>query len=1223
MSATELLEPILKGGIRSINFFNGRLLSAEDLSDEQNANRQGRALVGQAAGEGVVYGLEVARSGAGTNLSPVVTVSAGLALNRRGQALRLPSPTDVALARQAGGDASLPATLIFKDCQQAQGGVNTPAEGLYLLTVAASEGREGRAPTSGLGNASAPCSARYVVEGVQFRLIELLKSNALGDLNSLRNRAAYQCFGIETLKQFESAPFGQPPRRYGLLDTLRPNVLTDGDVPLAAIYWTRNGGLEFIDLWSVRRRPVRPSVSERWGALIDDRRHAEAEAMLLQFQEQIAALQAAALQTPINLGNYKADERFAYLPPVGLLPVGAGAFNWRTFLGPHAPPEETNLDEGLLRSIIERSVFIDPVKINPFAGADVSGQTPPIPLTVYRVASNNDFVMFARSTRGRIRVFLGPAHTNVPGNQIYAEASRTDTRHYAAGGAGGVYQIVGLDAGAYRVTVSTSAFGATASTVVTEGRTTDVPFTSGAPGNINVTPRDKQTDEPITDLSKILSVTATPSQGGSPIPGSSAGGGVWRIDNLVAGTYTVTANVTGYLPHTPVPVVLAAGQAAQLDIELDPVPANNAVINLQVFDKATNHRIDAAVQSARATNLQPPNDVRLGEETGDAWSIRQLPAGNYRVEVTATDYQSETIFSVPLTAGQQVNLAVRMQATPGAIALTVGNVETGAPINEAVTNVKATNDNQVDFPGTFDPADGKWKIRNLPPGTYSFTVVATGFQTKVEHNIAVQANQTLSREIRLTPAQVPTGSLTFSILDVDSRHAIDDKVTGITATLGSTTRPATQDTTTRKWSITGLAPGAYSIEVAATNYKGKTVPDTQVVSGQMRNIEISLEPSPGSITVSATHSGASINDKVTKVTATSGRGSFPGAADGSQWKVSNLKPDTYSVAIEARDYQPKTEQGVTLTPGQARTLNVAMEPQLGSIRLTINDTRGAPIDGSVTNVTANGPSGSVTGARDPADGKWKISNLRPGTYSVAASALNYTGTPSNVEVTSNAQTTATLRLEPNKGTLTLKLDVFAAPESDEFLAVHLVSTSPPLPPGVELTAVITPGNLSTIFADDAIERQISNVPVSELLTVTINTHPLTIFRLELPPGGQASRTVPVAPTSFGFRAGHPDHQHTLHSYLIEPEQIRTPLNKTPQTPDATERPWLTLWRNWLILTRPELGLDSTREPAIVVNTTRSGSVVSSSGHAVFFRADNTNIGLTYENTVTTVRPGTG
>ena len=1222
MSATELLEPILKGGLRSINFFNGRLLSAEDLSDEQNANRQARALVGQAVGEGVVYGLEVAKSSAGTNQSPVVTVSAGLAFNRRGQALRLPTTTDVALTRQTDGAAALPTSLVFKDCQQTKGGIDLPEDGLHLLTVAASEGREGRAPTSGLGNASAPCSARYTVEGVQFRLIELLKSNELGDLKSLRNRVAYQCFGIETLTQFESAPFSQPPRRYGLLDTLRPNTLTDGDVPLAAIYWTRNGGLEFIDLWSVRRRPIRPSISERWGALIDDRRFAEAEAMLLQFQEQIAAFQTAALQTPINLGNYKADERFAYLPPVGLLPIGAGAFNWRNFLGPHAPPEVTNIDEGLVRSIIARSVFIDPVKISPFADAEVSGQSPPIPLTVYRIGSNNDFVMFARSTGGRIRVFLGPAHTNVPGNQIFAESDHADTRHYAGpGNPAGIYQIVGLDAGDYRVTVTTSAFGATASTVVTEGRTTDVSFTSGAPGSINVTPKNKQTNQPISDLSKIQSVTATPSQGGSPIPGGSTSGEVWQINNLVAGTYRVTATVTGYLPHTPVPVVLAAGQVVNLDIRLDPVPSNNAAINLEVSDKATNRRIDAAVLSARATNLQPPNDVKLGEKTDNAWSIKQLPAGNYRVEVTATNYQPETVQNVALTTGQQKTLNVQMQAIPGTIALTVINKDNPqAPINDKVTNVTASN-NGDDFTATLDTADGKWKIRNLPPGTYSLTVVATGFQTKTEQNIAVQANQTINRQIEMTPVQVAPGSLTFLIID-DRGHAIDDKVTSIKATLGSTTRPATQDTNTKRWSIIGLKPGAYSIEVAATNYRGKTVPDMEVVSGILRTIEISLEPLPGSIIVSASHSHTPINDKVTKVTASSSRGNFDGAPEGSQWKVSNLKPDTYSVTVEARDYQPKTEPNVMLTPGQARTLNVAMEPQPGSIKLTINDSRGAPIDNKVTHVTATGVHGSFNGSQGD-DGKWKISNLRPGTYSVAASALNYTGTPSNVEVTSNAQTTATLRLEPNKGTLTLKLDVFAAPEGDEFVAVHLASTPLSLPPGVELTAVITPGNLSTTFADDAIERQISNVPVGELLTVTINTHPLTTFRLELPPGGQASRTVPVAPTSFGFRAGHPDHQHTIYSYLIDPEEIRTPLNKTPQTLDATERPWLTLWRDWLILTRPELGLDPTREPVIVVNITRSGPEVRNSGHAVFFRADNTKIGLTYVNTVTTVRPGTG
>ena len=42
MSAAELQTPILDGGIRSVNFFNGRLLTARDLSREQEANVHGR-----------------------------------------------------------------------------------------------------------------------------------------------------------------------------------------------------------------------------------------------------------------------------------------------------------------------------------------------------------------------------------------------------------------------------------------------------------------------------------------------------------------------------------------------------------------------------------------------------------------------------------------------------------------------------------------------------------------------------------------------------------------------------------------------------------------------------------------------------------------------------------------------------------------------------------------------------------------------------------------------------------------------------------------------------------------------------------------------------------------------------------------------------------------------------------------------------------------------------
>ncbi len=59
MTRTQLDTPFLDGGIRSTNFFNGRLLSREDLQREQDAERAVHERLGRALGTGIAYGLEV------------------------------------------------------------------------------------------------------------------------------------------------------------------------------------------------------------------------------------------------------------------------------------------------------------------------------------------------------------------------------------------------------------------------------------------------------------------------------------------------------------------------------------------------------------------------------------------------------------------------------------------------------------------------------------------------------------------------------------------------------------------------------------------------------------------------------------------------------------------------------------------------------------------------------------------------------------------------------------------------------------------------------------------------------------------------------------------------------------------------------------------------------------------------------------------------------------
>lgn len=360
----QLLQPVFEGGVRSVNFFNGRVLSGEDLSDEQEAQRRARRLLGRALGEGVAFGFEVAEAPeSSTTQFPVITVEPGLAINRAGQTLRLGERTQVGLVRREDGPTSEQLGVTFRDCSPLQPQLYVAAESVYLLTVAPAEGREGRAPTSGAGNVPAAFNTRYLVEGVQFRLIEAVSTSNLGDRNTLRNRVAYLSFGADATRGFTINPFGPSLDSYGLLDTLRPNVLTDCEVPLALIYWSNVRGIGFIDRWSVRRRLTKPAHNQGWHTFVGDRRTSESEAMVLQFQDQIADLLK---NTAAPLNTVAAGQFFHRLPPAGLLPLARGRFNGinpSTFFGGHAPRQAAFIDAGIARSLLADAGKYEPVDL--------------------------------------------------------------------------------------------------------------------------------------------------------------------------------------------------------------------------------------------------------------------------------------------------------------------------------------------------------------------------------------------------------------------------------------------------------------------------------------------------------------------------------------------------------------------------------------------------------------------------------------------------------------------------------------------------------------------------------------------------------------------------------------------------------------------------------------------------------------------------------------------
>lgn len=314
-SQIKLQQPVINGSLRSTNFFNGRLLTGADMSREQTARREAVWRTGKIGGEGIAYGLKVSELESKDGAT-IVGVENGLAVNRSGQALLLAQDTEINLL-QRFGLIDLPST-IFKPCQKIQSGTYTAGYGIYLLVMSPAETSEGSALVSGLNNSVVSCNTDSILETVQFRLLAVdpfLANEVLPNENGLRNYLAYRCFGTVQTQNFFADPFGFTFEAYGLIDEMREKTLSDNDVPLALLNWTSDG-LEFVEMWAVRRRVSRRNDDENWTRLTTDRRLSETEAMMRQFAEQIED----SLPELKNHQTVVATDFFRFLPPAGILP---------------------------------------------------------------------------------------------------------------------------------------------------------------------------------------------------------------------------------------------------------------------------------------------------------------------------------------------------------------------------------------------------------------------------------------------------------------------------------------------------------------------------------------------------------------------------------------------------------------------------------------------------------------------------------------------------------------------------------------------------------------------------------------------------------------------------------------------------------------------------------------------------------------------------------------
>ncbi len=392
----DLGKPVVSpANVRETNYFNGRLLTAEALRDEQAAQVRRNALLGRSMGVGVVDGLWVTTGPVDeAGFVRSLNVTAGLAIDPLGRSVVLADGVTVRLVPEATVDDQ--EAGLFYRCRLPE--PEPVGAGAYILVATRVGVEEGLVPRVELQfeGVASDCGVARVTSGVRFDAIPAdaaldptlreevatwMASGTVAGRSLARNVLAYECFGATSVAiRFEGGGDPSGGATPALSAGLRARLGED-QVPLALFVWQNHIGVDLLDVWSVRRLVSRDPVSAIDYLGTSGPAEQLATASLRQFQDHVRWLQGSTL-SGVELVQLEARQYFRHLPAVGFLPVARlGAdrgFEPRTFFGSMAPSHEIAVEASRLPDVTRRGAWEPPIPVHPHPPHDPAGTSPPI-----------------------------------------------------------------------------------------------------------------------------------------------------------------------------------------------------------------------------------------------------------------------------------------------------------------------------------------------------------------------------------------------------------------------------------------------------------------------------------------------------------------------------------------------------------------------------------------------------------------------------------------------------------------------------------------------------------------------------------------------------------------------------------------------------------------------------------------------------------------------------
>jgi protocatechuate 3,4-dioxygenase beta subunit len=526
---------------------------------------------------------------------------------------------------------------------------------------------------------------------------------------------------------------------------------------------------------------------------------------------------------------------------------------------------------------------------------------------------------------------------------------------------------------------------------------------------------------------------------------TTAGGGLFRIEGLVAGDYGATAMSEGWAPGQRSPIAVKAEDTARVELRL---ARGGLVLSGRVLDVDGGTVGGAKVTASMGWGWGVHTPMLLSTVAGPDGAYRLiLGRGNSSLRVESDGYasSSDQVFMARATTR---DLRLVPAARLAGVVLELGTKRPVADAEVALTSA-SRNDMRMPREGKSD-ASGKFELTGLEPGSY---------EVMARKGVLIGAGKVVA----LAPAQ----AIANVEVEVERGLVVSGRVKDESgAGLGKLQVSASRDTPpwgqaarTRTnpdgtYALEGLLPGNYRVNANEEGY-GFAFARARVLNANVTNVDLTL-PTGVKVTGRVTNASgqpvegarvqASFESRSSGTTFSSGDGATTGA-DGS-FELKRIAPGTLRVTARHDEQGARSVGPEEVKAGEKKVLSLVLEKG-ASVSGVVRTEDGKPApDVRVTAWVREGRMMSDSQDVSGPDGRYRLTALPGGRMTVTADRTGR-GLPSSGMTEEPHQKAFTLApTEDRTG-----VDLVVAPAGFAIKGVALSSDGKPVPGAIIIGAI--------------------------------------------------------------------------------------------------------------------------------------------------------------------------